>query len=132
MKIETKYDINQKIWVTTGKPHKYTKQCEDCNGAGYIFVINGNEQEKRECRKCEGAGKIRTNYIHYKPIQSFIDNIEVRINNDSAIKFYYNLGDGSYERDESEIFLTKQDAIKHCESLNKIKIGLGIDCNKES
>lgn len=56
MKVETKFDIGMRLWVSNSRTKMEKKDCPACLGKGQIELADGTYN----CPKCKGLGSVET------------------------------------------------------------------------
>lgn len=68
MRIDTKYNMFDKVWLIQSQKKKTWIECSFCGGKGHIY---GQDNSNRECPKCYGrCGKHEYGENHWQVIQS--------------------------------------------------------------
>jgi hypothetical protein len=132
MKIETKFDIGQHVFIIQSYPKEVFDKCQACNGTGEITLA----RESYDCPKCYGNGGsnhyedsqwhiLTTDNNPKNSMRSYnkIINIGIEINKKETKIFYYmghrydqsSCGNRWYE---DEIFATEAEAQAECDKRN--------------
>jgi len=123
MKLETKFDLGEKVWYTkTEVKNIILNPCKYCNGSGEVELKN---DDKITCPRCHGnRGEHRTLYLK-KPsnARSQIGEVQAKIFRDhrenSYMLFATGVGSGTVYS-EDKIFRTKEECQVYCDIENKI------------
>lgn len=128
MKIETKFDIGDKIIEILSTTFTKRESCPVCNGTGNIFIKNYGEQC---CPKCYGKGyeqiygqeawRIADADDNYGEFYSRpIGRIEIKIEGKRSpnIEVYYMRKNTGNKVNENNCFQTKEEAQKECDKRN--------------
>lgn len=128
MKLETKFDLDQEVWIVhQGQvTKKHHVQCEACDSTGYVTI----KDRTYECPKCYGrmesdicklqysiyshgkVGKISSE--HYsREYEYYTDKDEITYMIDST-----GVGSGSVWK-ESQVFDSEKSAQDYCDTMNK-------------
>lgn len=123
MKIETKYDVGQKVWIA----HKTTVYkpiftCPVCKGTGNSIM--------KQCMPCDARlgfiyschnGQMCESLYQFNPQEATIRNVRIDIDpyvlDDTLIE--YGLQEQACTYEENDIFLTYEDAQRWCDLTNE-------------
>ena len=129
MKIETKFDLGQMVYVVQPKTEDIWEDCPVCGGTGYVDI----KGKKYECPDGEcHYGRVfkGTKRNQYKTtVYSKIGQVRVEIGKDSYKECYMlvstGIGTGTLWYDDEErgsrMFATKKEADEYCNEKNNIK-----------
>ena len=118
MKIEIKFDIDDRIYyLTQQEDHKCTT-CSKCNGAK-TFKLEGLD-EFVECSLCCGKGKLEEHHYIMVPEEGTISGFAIYCNSedDGEVHTSYFIKETCDDHDEEFIFYSKELAQQECDKLN--------------
>lgn len=127
MKIETKYEIGQKVWVVCCRSSSDYEICETCGGIGELTHVKPKGEKTRKlavplrCPTCDGSGKTLTTRIEKYVKEAYVSAIRVDVTNDERQIGYwavdtqteFHMGNRGSCLDESSIFETEEEALRY-------------------
>lgn len=127
MKINTKFNIGDKVYVIRHVENKRLVNCTLCKGSGVVNIYNAKREI--ECPDCEGVGG-EYKFVDHKWIMEnyFAEEIlniiaRVSINNTTQIDYFLRLiiagGLINKDRSENDLFPTEKEAQTECDKRNK-------------
>jgi hypothetical protein len=124
LEINVKFTNEQTIY--TIKSTRLEKDCHICEGKG---IITYNDKNMR-CPECMGKGKFTSNKQIYivcdEPFVITKTKIDINANGNVNVKYKGRCGFSNYNRGEENLFLTKEEAQKKCDELNKEKTHINV------
>lgn len=119
LELQIKFSKEDTIYTT--KQTKEETICHICEGSGTIIYYNKN----MKCPECVGKGKfISSKKIHVVCDEPFtVSTTKVSIANSGkvTVKYKGRCGFSNLNRSEENLFLTKEEAQKRCDELNRKK-----------
>lgn len=111
-RVNNKFDIDEEVYLIKQVPVKY--DCPVCKGEGK-FIHNGYEIK---CSKCRGEGKLLDDKVRIWEVMDGTYKIySIKVcHNGSCQTIRYKVS--GFNRAETNIFKTKEDAEKKCLELN--------------
>ena len=121
MKIETKFDVGDKVYVVEKEEqqHKYIP-CSVCDGRKTIKIENKPEMI---CLYCDGFGKYLTSHEGLFKIveeETIVSAVYIYIYPKQEVVFEYRIDSYGYHVKEKVMFKTKELAQEECDRLNKL------------
>lgn len=125
LEIPVKFTSEDTVYTT--KQTNLETQCEICEGKGTIIFNNKNMR----CPECHGKGKFTSNKKFYvvcdEPFIISTTKINISSNGHINVRYKGRSGFNNYSRGEDNLFLSKEEAQKKCEELNKAKLHIAIE-----
>ncbi|MED3562363.1 hypothetical protein [Bacillus xiapuensis] len=125
LQIPVKFTNEDTIYTT--KQTNIELDCTICEGKGTIVYNNKNMR----CPECHGKGKFTSNKkVHTVCEEPFVistTKISISSNGNPTVKYKGRCGFSNYNRSEDNLFLSKEDAQKRCDELNKAKISIRVE-----
>jgi len=134
MKIDTKFNLGQKVWVMVPDIIRSTKlvKCSACEGKGKVIL---KDERSYICPNCQGSGKIAVQEYKHSYSQRFIMGISIykqEVNCVGAMEvkpmvivgYELNPKRGQYRREitrEDQIFETKTEVLAEIKRLDGMK-----------
>lgn len=110
LKIPVKFTTDDTIYTT--KSTRLERECPFCDGKGTITYNNKNMR----CPECMGKGKFLSNKQIYvvceEPFVITKTKIDINPNGNVNVKYKGRCGFSNYNRSETNLFLTKEEAQK--------------------
>lgn len=128
MKLETKFEIGQEVYVCKSNSSYEIENCKTCDGVGKVNI----KGKMYCCPECNGAKFTRTNFVKtYVPEKRTIRKIKISVyetNRDTGINVRYETktpknGNSSIEESKNIIFATLEEAEARCKELNGEVLG---------
>lgn len=120
MKIETKFDVGDRVCIINKTYNYKNDPCLVCNESKSIELKNGL---KLECPVCHGNGYKRISTVVYEVRESKATITRISFQacgcNNGQTVYAINLDDNA--RYENELFKTLKEAQKECDRLNKLE-----------
>jgi DnaJ-class molecular chaperone len=124
LEIPVKFTNEDTIYTT--KQANVELNCNICEGKGTIVYNNKNMR----CPECHGKGKFTSNKkVHTVCEEPFViskTKIDIDNNGNVNIKYKGRCGFSNYNRNEMNLFSTKEEAQERCDELNKEKINISV------
>lgn len=131
MNIQTKFSLNDFVYVITQGGYDAFIPCETCGGTGKVELIGAKEQKKINCPDCYGR-KGSKKWVQTKWIAETcgkIGKIEAQFYADeykreNEIRYMLDstgVGSGTCWKEE-RLFLSFEDAQNECERLNSVNV----------
>jgi len=138
MDINTKFNLGDHVYYAESNYEGIlTKYCDLCGGSGKLSLVVGGEVQCTECRGSKGVFKgVYLRKPHLNPskigrIQAtkYDDNPRISYKDEISYMLYATgVGSGTLHK-EDELFATKDECQKYCDSFNETVIK---DFNKEN
>lgn len=136
--IEIPVKFNKDDVLYTTKQTKVEMTCHICEGTGRIKY---NDKDMK-CPECMGVGKFKSeksiNVVIEDPYKISTTKISINSNSDITVKYKGYCGITMLNRAEDSLFLSKEEAQRRCDELNKEKTFVRVediiiqDCFKEN
>lgn len=121
MVINTKFDIDEDVYVIQKRKISTNYKCNICEGKKIVLIKN----EPFNCPKCHGTGTIENKDIDdvYEWVIELtkIYRVDPEIINGIQHNRYSVLRNYGWSISEDEIFKTKEEAMAECKRLNKVE-----------
>lgn len=115
-----KYKIGDTVWVASTRPATRQELCPDCFGQKFLTAILGDgEHVKIDCVSCASGydpPKGWVEWVDYVPYPRLVTIQRIEIT-DTGVEYGH---DESYRSKETDLFETKEDALKRCEERQAI------------
>ncbi|QJI52358.1 putative molecular chaperone [Psychrobacillus phage Perkons] len=119
LELQMKFSKEDTIYTTKQTPVENV--CNICEGNGVIIYNNKNMR----CPECAGKGKFISSKKIYTVCEEpfIVSTIKVSISNNgnATVRYKGRCGFSNLNRSEENLFLTKEEAKKRCDELNREK-----------